>query len=470
MSAIVNARDALLQAASPRVEAVNLPSNINVPNLQVLGLGALALLNAVSATTQVTGLGDLATQNTINLATQVTGALASGNVSGLGALALLNAVDLATQTTGTLSNASVSGLGALATQSAVNLATQVSGALSYGNVSGLGSLATQSSVNAATQVYNLGSLAFANSLAANQIAAGTFGAGVAYIGTVNASQVNSGILSGISIQIGTGHTPNGKAFEVNFTSGGSPVFWVDNVTGGVLSGANGNYAAPALQGTTYRSGYSGVVGLVASGYPGGHGMDGQNVPASCEGIVGHAGGYAFKAISGTAGPFTGSHDTVIHCTDDVERGDIVVDVEKIAAYSLSDTLFRVERSSTAYSKRAIGVALRRNSLTDKDVPPALVVSIDPDYEGDRYFPEFYDLLGTHDNLIVNAVGEGQINVCGENGNIDAGDFIVTSSMPGKGMKQADDAIRSYTVARSRESVTFADPFEVKTIACIYLAG
>lgn len=51
-----------------------------------------------------------------------------------------------------------------------------------------------------------------------------------------------------------------------------------------------------------------------------------------------------------------------------------------------------------------------------------------------------------------------------------GDLIVTSSIPGKGMKQADDIVRSYTVAKPREDVTFASPSDIKMIACIYLCG
>jgi hypothetical protein len=43
-------------------------------------------------------------------------------------------------------------------------------------------------------------------------------------------------------------------------------------------------------------------------------------------------------------------------------------------------------------------------------------------------------------------------------------------MPGKGMKQDDDIVRNYTVAKSREAVTFSSPEEVKQIACIYLCG
>ena len=86
-------------------------------------------------------LGALSAQDSVDLNTQVTGQLATGKISGLGALALLNVVDLNTQTVGAL--------------------------------------------NGRTQVTNLGTLAYANSIAANQIGAGTLAAGVIYAGTVN---------------------------------------------------------------------------------------------------------------------------------------------------------------------------------------------------------------------------------------------------------------------------------------------
>jgi hypothetical protein len=38
------------------------------------------------------------------------------------------------------------------------------------------------------------------------------------------------------------------------------------------------------------------------------------------------------------------------------------------------------------------------------------------------------------------------------------------------MKQSDNIIRSITVAKAREDVTFTSATEEKQIACIYLAG
>lgn len=113
----------------------------------------------------LTKLGKLSEQDSVDLTTQVTGQLASGSVSGLGALALLNKVDLNTQTTGAL--------------------------------------------DGTTQVTNLGTLAYANAIAADQIGAGTLAAGVIYAGTINADKINSGSFAGKTF---TGGEFNGQKF------------------------------------------------------------------------------------------------------------------------------------------------------------------------------------------------------------------------------------------------------------------
>jgi hypothetical protein len=86
-------------------------------------------------------------------------------------------------------------------------------------------------------------------------------------------------------------------------------------------------------------------------------------------------------------------------------------------------------------------------------------------------PTYVDTLAeTYNNTVINGVGEGAVNVCGEGGDIAIGDLITTSSISGKGMKQSDNIMRSTTVAKAREAVTFSSPTEVKLVACIYLCG
>jgi hypothetical protein len=178
------------------------------------------------------------------------------------------------------------------------------------------------------------------------------------------------------------------------------------------------------------------------------------------------------------GPFTGFHEGMIDIADPVEIGDIVVDLSVFYRYNISNVLFQVQRSTTANQSGALGVVANR-LLVQSSVPGVLWIPESTYTEGDLgpvvnmvLRPEFNleELQSTYKVLQVNAVGEGQINVCGENGNINAGDLIVCSSIAGKGMKQSDDIVRSISVAKARESVTFSSPTEIQQIACIYISG
>jgi hypothetical protein len=172
-------------------------------------------------------------------------------------------------------------------------------------------------------------------------------------------------------------------------------------------------------------------------------------------------GYAFYTdqdayIGGTTYPFTAGHRGVITKGYSLEQGDIVCDAEKIHSFGISGNLFRVAKSITQ-NQSAIGVFNMSREYDDEQF-----ADIDE---------TAYTALKASDDLVsFNAVGEGSINVCGENGDIAVGDLIVTSNTAGKGMKQDDDIVRSYTVAKAREAVTFASADEVHQIACIYLCG
>lgn len=71
MATVKNKLTLLLQATSPRINSITLPTNVTLPNTQVTGLGALATANTVSASSQVTGLGALALLSSVNPATQI---------------------------------------------------------------------------------------------------------------------------------------------------------------------------------------------------------------------------------------------------------------------------------------------------------------------------------------------------------------------------------------------------------------
>ena len=188
----------------------------------------------------LTKLGKLSEQDVVDLTSQVTGQLASGNVTGLGALALLNKVDLNTQTVGAL--------------------------------------------NGQTQVTNLGSLAYANAIAANQIGAGTLAAGVIYAGTINADNITSGTITGREIRTSTSGPrveilAGSRSGEIQVYSSSGPVTSISqygiglggNASDGALRVQNFNAAGPHIV-LIPRSGVPSVMLAGAIAYSTTHGF------------------------------------------------------------------------------------------------------------------------------------------------------------------------------------------------------
>lgn len=291
--------------------------------------------------------------------------------------------------------------------------------------------------------------------------------------TITVDKLIAGLLQGYTLRTGSGTTPNGAAFEVNSVG----TVWTNNLIGGIGYFSNFYYNTPAIQGWCENNrNYPATAGYATSTNTsaGAHGLRGQNFYTGAAGLVGGANNYDFYADgSGTNyGPFTGNHDILVPVGTSLTEGDLVVDVQCIARKGWSNAVFEVARSTSANQAGCRGIFI--GSLVPlSQVRPAvfiestevvgdeIVVTMTAQYEQikDQY------LFGS-----MSALGEGQIQVCGQNGPISMDTLIVTSDTPGIGMAQSDDVIRSKTVAKSRESVTFDSPNQVKTIACIYLGG
>ena len=181
-------------------------------------------------------------------------------------------------------------------------------------------------------------------------------------------------------------------------------------------------------------------------------------------------------------PFTGSHEAMISFDQAPIPGDIVCDVRPIITDVLN-SFTEVTMSSSVNQSSAVGIFLQNmaswniSAFIDSEATAENLRQPVFDEEGNRVFRDTYVYVIPPDTyaesyqpIIMNSLGEGGVNVVGEGGDIAVGDLIVTSSTPGKGMKQADDIVRSYTVAKAREAVTFSSPTEEKMIACIYMCG
>jgi hypothetical protein len=113
------------------------------------------------------------------------------------------------------------------------------------------------------------------------------------------------------------------------------------------------------------------------------------------------------------------------------------------AITISESLPEIELVSTDKDKAVWGVVTNvKNDNYNTDGTT--------EFDND---PQFGDRLG--ENVIrVNGLGEGAVWVTNINGNIENGDYICSSTIPGYGRKQDDDLLHNYTVAKSTMDCDF----------------
>jgi hypothetical protein len=168
------------------------------------------------------------------------------------------------------------------------------------------------------------------------------------------------------------------------------------------------------------------------------------------GVSGSGGLWDFYADgSGTDyGPFTGAHEVKFSrdMSEENMSGLIVSTTGKTelrknesGKVSLSSTLPTVTLSTKANDKAVFGVVVR-----DAPLPK------DHWYESQKG-----ETFG-----VVNALGEGRVWVTNRNGNIENGDYITTSEIPGYGQMQDDDFLHSYTLGKAIESVDWEQVSEI----------
>jgi len=149
--------------------------------------------------------------------------------------------------------------------------------------------------------------------------------------------------------------------------------------------------------------------------------------------------------------FTGQH----RCEDkddilsNAETGLIVVSTGKY------NNLAEIDRPTINESLPVVTLATERNQKSAFGV-----LSNKEDKNGTVREYSFGNFVSVHDDgeeldrLIINSLGEGAIWVCNINGNLENGDYITTCEIPGYGMKQDDDILHNYTVAKITQDCNF----------------
>lgn len=243
-------------------------------------------------------------------------------------------------------------------------------------------------------------------------------------------------------------------------------------TGGAIHGEAPNFG---VAGVTTAANSKAIHGLSTA--TGSTGVYGQGV---LRGVWGESAGYGLYTqsqvwLENAAYPFTGAHITL--SLDLPEVGDIV-EVSSTFNLGVTNVIAYSSVCTASNSKKVFGVY---NGTTKDILGHAQDSSFFGEYVDDlkilrkvkaEYVEVIDNIISAGYNLLgVNALGEGMINVCSENGDILAGDYICSSNVPGKGMKQADDILHNYTVAKALESVIWANELNnTKMIACTYHCG
>lgn len=296
----------------------------------------------------------------------------------------------------------------------------------------------------------------AGSIGADQLAANSITAGKIAAGAVSANNIAAGTIT--ATQIATGTITSAKLAAYSITA--------DKLDVGALDGKSANFSGSrgtadagtwtiaatnpitgATNGGIHGVGYGyGVVGRSSNGI----GVYGYSISGT--GIVGKGTGWGIYAETSASGgqwgfitynkcyagggysPFTGSH--IVTCTEELTVGEVV--------YCVRASVKDIDNANIIVSK------------TDNPNNPKVIGVV--------------SFVGEND-IEINALGEGGILVCSDNGNIDNGDYLTSSYTKGYAMKQDDDLLHNYTVAKALEAVDWSkEKSNIKMIACTYHCG
>ena len=160
--------------------------------------------------------------------------------------------------------------------------------------------------------------------------------------------------------------------------------------------------------------------------------------------------------------FTGSHDTFTPFRKE-DIGKIVYstgnyatefkDGVKYNKISIMDSCPIVSLTTTENDKRVIGVLSQiRNQQISYEITDIEYSNLEDKsgYIQSEINPKVY-IKNVETDIFnrghYNAIGEGGIWVSNKNGNLENGDYITSSTIPGYGQRQNDDLLRNYTVAK-----------------------
>jgi len=159
--------------------------------------------------------------------------------------------------------------------------------------------------------------------------------------------------------------------------------------------------------------------------------------------------------------FTGQHSVILSNNATTEVGKIVVSLGNYNNFSsralknlpnMNEALPLVSYTNIKNDKRCFGVV---SNATKVERGAGGVCTYNEGPWSTHISSSIFK-----DRCWVNSIGEGAVLVTDYNGNFENGDFITTSNDEGYGIRQDDDILHSYTVAKITENMDFSDSTRV----------
>jgi hypothetical protein len=207
----------------------------------------------------------------------------------------------------------------------------------------------------------------------------------------------------------------------------------------------------------------------------------DNSNANVHIIFGDGNGDTVGSITSTGGTvsynaFTGGHYAEIENfnPDKYIFGKIVI-LKKVLPIKFTKSecrqpVYEVELSSKIKDSRVFGVYAGKLNFIKSIKREKIGEYLDKEGNKQSTFKN-NTIIDDTENYHIYGLGDGFVWVCNQGGNIANGDYITTSDEEGNGMKQDDDLLHSYTIAKSLEDVDWSKEKETsKKIACTYHAS
>jgi hypothetical protein len=116
-------------------------------------------------------------------------------------------------------------------------------------------------------------------------------------------------------------------------------------------------------------------------------------------------------------------------------------VRGVSSITIAESLPLISLASRAKEKRCFGIVCDTEDFETRRFENGRFITPYPKTPGDT-------------RIFVNSIGEGAVWVCDANGPVENGDYLTTSDVAGYAMKQGEEYIANYTVAKATTSCDF----------------